>query len=495
MIKRYRQKVIDDIWFDKNKLFFWQRTELAVIKAKANLGQIPIEVYAEINAILMQNPIDIIHWKQLEEDLKHDLNAFLEERRRFLPNNLKLYLHGDGMTSYDTEEAPFAKMLSESIACVTEDYLNLQIILKGMSLKYRHTIMVGKTHGQEAELQTFGKRCLTWLQALEIDFKNLQQTSETLKYSKLSGATGNYGGLSPEIEKEALKILGFEPYFGATQIMPRELYAPIAGALCQLVLSIDKIATDIRLGARSGRPIYQESFGKKQMGSSTMPHKRNTISTEQLEGMARLAKGALSAIMDNIKTWEERAIEQSSVERVAWPDLCHITIRSLKTISRVLDGLVVYPDNMLLEIVDSRGNYASSNAKEVLKKIGFAFGLGTEDAYRILQLAAFNVHESGEKEKKLRDRPPESFDESNELLQIFQTFERPTPISIQHVIPEGKLRVSSRLGATEKDVRRWNETLKKIFQDKGNLNEWNKVFMPSHILRYEAVLYEKILGQ
>ena len=495
MIERYSYGPIADIWSDLNKLLFWQGTELAVIKAEANLGQIPIEVYAEIYTILMRNPIDIDFWKQLEEDLKHDLVAFLEERRRFLPENLKLYLHGNGMTSYDTEEAAFAKMLKESIAVTTEEYAGLQEILKEMALKYRHTIMNGRTHGQEAELQTFGKRCLTWHKELQVNFENLQRTTEVLKYSKLSGAEGNYGGIDPETEKEALTILGFEPFYGATQIMPRELYAPIAHALSQLVLSISKIAIDIRLGARSGRPIYQESFGKKQVGSSTMPHKRNTISAEQLEGMARLAKSYSIALTENIITWEERSIEQSSVERVAWPDLFHVTIRSLKTISKVLKNLTVYPDNMLLEIVDSRGGYASSNAKEVLKKVGLTFGLSTEDAYRILQLAAFNVHEPGEMEEKLRNRPLGSFEKSNELLHIFQTFERPTPISIQHIIPKGKLKVSSRLGATESDIQKWNETLKKIFQDTENLNKWNEVFTPSHILRYESVLFEEILRQ
>ncbi|MCK4891899.1 MAG: hypothetical protein KAS78_04480, partial [Candidatus Pacebacteria bacterium] len=298
MIERYRQEIINKIWSDENKLFLWQKTELAVIKAKANLGQISQEDSDRIHKILIDNPIDITHWKQLEEDLRHDLNAFLEERRRFLPENLKLHLHSDGMTSYDTEEAPFASMLKESISFVIKDFMQLQEILTRMSLEYQHTIMIGRTHGQEAELQTFGKRCLTWLGDLQISFENLQQAIKVLKYSKLSGAIGNYGGLSPKVEKEALTILGFEPFFGATQIMPRELYTPVAGALNQLVLSIDKIAIDIRLGARSGKPIYQEPFGKKQMGSSTMPHKRNTISAEQLRGMARLAKGFSSSLIE-----------------------------------------------------------------------------------------------------------------------------------------------------------------------------------------------------
>ena len=495
MIPRYEQKEITRIWSDTNKLQLWQKTEFAVLEARANLGQIPQEIYARIKGDLNYYPIDMGYWKILEEKFKHDLNAFVEERRRFLPAGLKPYLH-EGMTSYDTEEPAFARMLKESTDLVMREYcINLNSTLRGKAIKHRFTIMIGKTHGQGAELQTFGKRCLTWFRNLETDLENLERTAKNLRYSKLSGAIGNYGDINPEIEKKALAILGFEPYYGATQIMPRELYAPIAQALCQFVLTLDKIAVDIRLGARSGNPIYQEPFGKKQTGSSAMPHKKNTISTEQIEGMARLAKGYFLVITENIVTWEERAIEQSSVERIAWPDLFHVVIHSLRTMDKVLSGLVVYPDNMLREIVDSRGCYASGNAKEVLKKMGVDFGFTTNDAYRAVQLSAFNAFEpKGYEERKLREGQIESFVEADELLQKFQQISRPTPISIQQILSKGELRTSPQLEATEGDVKRWNRVLKEIFQDPKNLEKWNRIFIPSYILRNERGLFRKVFG-
>jgi len=493
MIKRYEDKDVVRIWSNEYKLDLWQKTELAVILAMANLGKIEEETYRKISEALSKNPIDEDWWLQRDKEIHHDLNAFLDERLRFLPPDLQVYFHRK-ITSYDTEEPAFARILEESLILVKMYYFELRNILKAMAQKYRYTIMNGRTHGQEAELQTFGKRFLTWLQDLKVDMDNLKRAKENLKYSKLSGAIGNYGSIDPALEKEALRILNFEPFYGATQILPRELYAPVAQALCQIVLTLDKIAIAIRLGARSGRPIYQEPFAKKQKGSSAMPHKKNTISTEQIEGMGRMAKGYYLMIMDNIRTWEERAIEQSCVERVAWPDLFCVVTHSFKTMTRVLEGLVVYPDNMILEVIESRGCYASSEVKEVLKELGIPLGLTTEEAYRIVQLAAFNAFKPGDEAKKLRENLPEFLVKADEFLLEFQKVKRPTPISIQEIIAKAQLKPSSQLEASEKDVQRWNKILEKIFQESENLNYWNQIFLPSYLLRNEATLFQKILG-
>jgi len=493
MIERYENSGIAAIWCDRNKLGLWRKTELAVIHAKEKLGRIPRGIFGKIKKILLANPIDLVRWKEKEKELRHDLNAFVFQCLQWLPIELQVFFH-QKMTSYDTEEPAFAQMLAESIAIVDEKISELMQTLIQMAKKYRYTIMNGRTHGQEAELQSFGKRYLTWLQALRVDLDNLSRTAKNLKYSKLSGAIGNYGSLDPEVEKEALRLLGLKPFYGATQIMPRELYAPIAQALAQIVMTLSKIALDIRLGARSGRPIYQEPFGKKQTGSSAMPHKKNTITTEQVEGMARMAQGYLVMIMENISTWEERAIEQSCVERVAWPDLFHVVAHSLSSMNRILSGLRVYPDNMMLEVIDSRGCYAAGEAKEVLRELGAPCGLDTETAYRIAQLAAFNAFEPEDRWAELRETIVESLAMADTLLKEFQQVPRPRVISIQEIIPQGALRFSPQLAASEEDIRGWNEILKQIFSDGENFDRWNKIFTPSYLLRGEDKLFAEILG-
>ena len=347
-------------------------------------------------------------------------------------------------------------------------------------------------HGQEAELQSFGKRCLTWLVSIRLSIENLHKNAGNLDYSKLSGAIGNYRGIDPEVEKRALEILGFKPFYGATQIMPRELYAPIAQSLCQIVMTLNKIATDIRLGARSGRPIYQEPFAKKQKGSSAMPHKKNTIATEQMEGMARMAEGYCQMIQRNIVTWEERAIEQSCVERIAWPDLFHVTIHSVKTMTRILQELKVYPDNMRLEIIDSCGSYAAGEAKEFLRQYGARFGLTAEGAYRMVQLAAFNAFGPEDWEKELRNNPCASLHEAD--TSFFCRRKRKERISIKEIICNFSLKVSEQLDADQACVDHWNDLLGHMFADSNLFASWNLLFAPSYLLRNEDKLYQEILG-
>jgi len=490
MIPRYASPPIVETWSPPNKLLWWQETELAVIEARVKLGQVEEKVYAAILKLLRDNKIDIDWWLERDKEVRHDLNAFLDERLRFLPANLQQYFH-DGLTSYDTEEPAFVKMIWDSIKIFEEVLNRLKITLIDMARHYRHTLMIGRTHGQEAELQSFGKRCLTWLVAIREGTSSLTMVKQKLKYSKLSGAIGNYRGVKPAVEAKALDILGLLPFYGATQIMPRELYAPIAQAVCQIVLTLDKIATDIRLGARSGRPIYQEPFGKKQKGSSAMPHKKNTILCEQIEGMARMAKGYLFMIIDNIKTWEERAIEQSCVERVAWPDLFHVAVHSANTMLKVLQGLVVYPDNMLLEIIDSCGCYAAGEVKEFLRHHGFA----TEDAYRIVQLAAFNAFKPNTWSKKIREELYTSLHEASSKFYNF-SYTRPqiNPISIQDIIFDQKLVVSDQLDASREVVAKWNDSLRQLFSDRQLIQKWCEIFKPEYLLEGEATLYKEILG-
>ncbi|MFA4942290.1 MAG: lyase family protein [Patescibacteria group bacterium] len=486
MISRYANKEIESIFSDSHKLELWQKTELAVIEAMVKLEKVNRDQYLVISNTLNNTPIDIEWWKNKDEEIHHDLNAFIDERVRHLEKELHQYFHKN-ITSYDTEEPAFARSLSEAIEVIRPLGELLEKNLTYLAIRYRYTVMNARTHGQEAEMQTFGARVLTWLADYLVAKKALEKSSENLYYSKLSGAIGKYGSLDPKTEEEALRILGFFPFYGSTQIMPRILYAPIAQSLCNIVLVINKIGVDIRLASRSGRPLLQEPFKKKQKGSSAMPHKKNTIRTEQLEGMARMAKGYMNMITDNIGTWEERAIEQSCVERVAWPDLFHVLAQSFKVINMVLNGLTVYPENMLKEIHESRGVYASSEAKEFLKENG----LGHEDAYRIVQLACFNVFESEDEKPSII----KSFDDSLSAMYAISRKEPGEIVSIREFIPRAALRVSETLDINQEEVDGYNKALKEIFSKFSVRENWSRLFTPAFLLKNEAFLYQKILGE
>jgi len=493
---RYQNIAISDIFSDRNKLGLWEGVELAVLKADAEVtgDEARISAFSEIAEIWLKNSIDIEWWKARDREIHHDYNAFLDERLRHLPVHLQAFVHPN-ITSYDGEEPAFASMLSSAIEFVVEAlYAKLDETLANLAVKYRYTIMNARTHGQEAELQTFGARCLAWLKEIRVAHDALLTAKPNISYSKISGAIGKYGSINPDMEKAALQILELKPFYGATQIMPRILYAAVAEALCGLVLVIDKIATDIRLNARSGRPLMREPFAKKQKGSSAMPHKKNPIQLEQLEGMGRMAKGYVSMIVDNIKTWEERAIEQSCVERVAWPDLFHVTCHSILVLKNVLSGLVVYPDNMLREIRDSRGVYASSEAKEFLKERLVRYGFGYEDAYRIVQLACFNVFAPSDRWTVLRESLPGSYEKADEILYDVSFLKEESVGSIRESISLAELFYTDELEISMAQVDSYNVCLKDLFGDEKILEEWQKLFEPSFLLRHENTLYKEILG-
>lgn len=492
MVERYKNPMISPIFSDKSKLELWQATELALIKALENLKKIPEDVYPQVFKLWQDNPIDIEWWKARDKEIHHDLNAFLDERLRYLPTELHQYVHKN-ITSYDTEEPAFARMLIQGIEVVKPLYEDLEETLIELALKYRYTIMNARTHGQEAEIQSFGARCLTWIVELRMAHRTLESSLGNLGFSKMSGAIGKYGSFNPEVEIEALKILGFTPLYGATQIMPRIMYVPIAQGLSGLCQVMAKIGLDIRLAARSGRPLMQEPFKKKQKGSSAMPHKKNTIRTEQLEGMARMAKKYAEMAAENTITWEERAIEQSSVERVCWQDLFHVVTNSLKVLTEVIRGLKVYPDNMLQEIYELRGAYASSEAKEFLKEHLAPIGLDYEDVYRIIQIACFNVFEPSGERLKSREIISQSLNESGFALRIASEMPPEVIVSIEEFIPAANLRLSEALDVDQITIDIYNEGLDKLFSDVKLLEKWKELFKPEFLLRNENILYKKII--
>jgi adenylosuccinate lyase len=492
---RYANKEIEAIWSLKNKASLWQKSELAMIEARVRLGLVSNITYSAIKKHL-KKPTRLNRWAELEAESHHDLGSWVDERKELLPPELQLYFH-DGMTSYDTEEPAFLKMIVESVGIVEQQLGSLLHNLLELSLSHRDTVMVGKTHGQAAKLQSFGKMCFTWWRNLRLGADELQRSGMKLHHSKMSGAIGTYGDVTPELEEGALNILGFDPFYGATQIMPREIYAPLAAALYQLVLTCEKIATDIRLGARSTLPLFHEPFDEKQKGSSAMPHKKNTIVTEKICGMARLAEGYFSAIMRNIVTWEERAIEQSSVERVAWPDLFHIIVHVIGQLSRVIKGLVVYPENMLEEALDLRGAHASDEAKGFLSKHLAAVGIDSRAVYRMVQLACFNVHAG----RLVRKQDSEiyngsDFDVKYKVDNLFRVCTKSDKwlLSICDILRDGQLQSSVSLKVSEEEITSWNKALLNLFDNDRLREEWEALFLPSYALRYERVLFQKVIG-
>jgi adenylosuccinate lyase len=493
MIPRYERPTITATFSSKAIVLRWQEVELAVIKARESLGLIPNGTHERIQKALVENPCDITWWLEREKLTNHDLAAWIEERLRFIPVELQRYWHQD-MTSYDTEDAAFSRALLDSSDLVSTELQALIDLLGTMADKHRFTVMLERTHGQGAKLRSFGGRVLTWLAPLKAVQVQLHFIIVHCRISRISGAIGNYGGgMTPEIEEKALATLGLRPFYGATQILPRVLLAPLAHALGQVAEVLAQSAMDFRLGARSGKPLWHEPFGSKQKGSSAMPHKKNPINTEQMEGMLALVHGAILSITQSIQTWEGRAINQSCVERVAWPDLFHEVLRMLSVMRKVFGGMVIYQDHMMQEIQESRGTYASDEAKNFLAAKCSERGLEFEVAYRIMQLASFNALSPSEAWTSVRAHVSTNLTEVDDLLADYHPAREWT--SIQDLIAGGYLTAEPQLEVTEEQAAAWNALLAEIFADKETRSEWDGLFKASYLLRNEDFLFKKIIGK
>ena len=501
MIKRYADPRNAENWSLPVKFGRWQEVELAVIEAREKLGRIPSGTHQSIKNILESHLIDIQFILDKEKELEHDLLSFLAERSQHLLDALKQYLHADEMTSYDDEEPAFAEALQTSCDLVMSDIAGIGGLfdaIKEKALTYSFTVWYRRTHGQGAELESFGRCCLAWHQDLKAAVSTLDDAMKMLAFSKLSGMIGTNAGMDPELEKEALAILGFKPWIGATQIMPRVCYSPIADALANIASVIEKISLDIWLNARSGHPLLHEPFKKTQKGSSAGPHKRNPIYDEQNRGMGNMARSQATSIKNTIVTPEGRDISQSCVERVMWPDLFDVTLRAIKNLTRSMKDLRVYPDNMIVEILESRGTYAASKAKEVLTVLGLPFGLSRDDAYGIVQLASFKAFEPDEWCRELRANPPRTPEEMDEAVKEMYSHgysyaDLPT---IQQMIPDALLDLSPELEFNHGQVERWNAILRDIFSPDRpeNQRKWDEIFKPSFILKHEHCQFEQVFG-
>ncbi|MBI5221211.1 MAG: adenylosuccinate lyase, partial [Candidatus Magasanikbacteria bacterium] len=273
MIKRYQTPEMARIWDENRKFDLWLRIELAVLEARAKLGQLPSAVVDRIKA---KAKFDVARIEEIELETDHDLLAFVQAVRENLDAYDRHHFHW-GMTSYDTEEIPTNLRLIEAIDVLFTAMDGLEKVLRQQAQTHKKTLMIGRTHGQQAEPITFGFKLLGWLAALERDMVRLHAAKQVVSVGKISGAVGTYGDLDPEIEKEVCRFLGLQPADHATQILHRDRIAQVMTALAVMAGNIEHVALDFRLMAQTEICEVREPFGCKQKGSSRMPHKKNTI--------------------------------------------------------------------------------------------------------------------------------------------------------------------------------------------------------------------------
>src|SRR3990170_4966863 len=379
MIDRYSRPAMARVWSQDAKYEKWLEVELAVAEAYVKRGVVPPDAFQRIKA---KARVDARRINEIEARVRHDVIAFLTNIEEAIGEDSR-FVHV-GLTSSDVVDTALALQLVEAADRLLAGLDGLRELLRRLALRYRDTVMVGRTHGVHAEPTTFGLKVAGWYADAGRNRDRLARAREAVRAGKISGAVGNFAHVAPEIEAEVCRALGLEPAPVSTQIVQRDRHAEFVTTCAIVGGSLEKIATEIRSLQRTEILELEEPFGEGQKGSSAMPHKRNPVSCEQVAGLARVLRANAGAALEDIALWHERDISHSSVERIILPDSTILLDYLLAQMTRILDGLVVDPERMRENLDRSYGLIYSQRVLLALTDAGLA----RQAAYELVQRAA-----------------------------------------------------------------------------------------------------------
>jgi adenylosuccinate lyase len=385
MIQRYSRVEMREIWTEQRKLEIWLQIELLASEVLAAEGLVPKRDFAQMKA---RAAFSLERCKELERALNHDVIAFTTNVAENIGGPASRWLHF-GLTSSDIIDTGFAVQMVQSANILLDDVKVLRRAIAVKARKHRLTPMIGRSHGIHAEPTTFGLKMALMYDEFGRAQERLETARRAVAVGKLSGVVGTSAHLSPKIEAAVCKRLGLRPAPIATQVIPRDLHAEFINALALVAASIERWAIEFRHLQRTEVLEAEEFFAKGQKGSSAMPHKRNPITGERLTGLARVLRGNAIAALENVALWHERDISHSSVERIIFPDSCTLLDYMLVTLARLVEGLVVYPENMKRNLKLSLGMWNSQTVLLALIKKG----LSRERAYDLVQRNAMKTWE------------------------------------------------------------------------------------------------------
>jgi adenylosuccinate lyase len=387
MIRRYTNPEMGAIWSEQRRYETWLEVELAAADAMAEAGIVPGEAARELRA---KAAFDIPRIEEIEKTTQHDVIAFTTAVAEKVGPSAR-WLHF-GLTSSDVVDTAQALQMRQACDVIVKLIAGLMEAVRVRAQEHRRTPMIGRTHGVHAEPMTFGLKLALWYAELQRDLDRVLRAREVVSVGKISGAVGTFAHLDPAIEASVCARLGLEPAPVSSQVIQRDRHAELMTALAITAASLEKFALEIRGLQKTEIGEVEEPFGKGQKGSSAMPHKRNPIGCEQITGLARLIRANALAALENIALWHERDISHSSVERVILPDSFIALDHMLRRFTRIVAGMVVYPDRMLENLNRSRGVVFSGTVLLELARRG----ISREQAYEWVQrnaMRSFHEHQ------------------------------------------------------------------------------------------------------
>jgi adenylosuccinate lyase len=382
MIQRYTHPEMGGIWSEMRRYETWLQVEVAAAAAMAAAGIVPAEAARELRD---KGAFDIARIDEIEKVTQHDVIAFTTSVAEIVGPSAR-WLHF-GLTSSDVVDTAQALQMVQACDLTLANLRGLADAIRARAMEHRRTPMIGRTHGVHAEPMTLGLKLAMWYAETERNIERMGRAREAIRVGKISGAVGTFAHLDPAIERDVCRRLGLEPAPISSQVIQRDRHAELLTAMAITAACLEKAALEIRGLQKTEIGEVEEPFGKGQKGSSAMPHKRNPIGCEQVVGLSRLMRANAMAALENVALWHERDISHSSVERVILPDSFIALDHMLRRFTRIVSGMVVYPDRMLDNLNRSRGVVFSG---QVLLELARR-GISREQAYEWVQRNAMRA--------------------------------------------------------------------------------------------------------
>jgi adenylosuccinate lyase len=376
------------VWSPETRFRIWFEIEAHAADAQAALGVIP-KAAAEAVWKAKDVEFDVARIDEIEAVTKHDVIAFLTHLAEIVGDEAR-FVH-QGMTSSDVLDTCLSVQLVQAADILIADLDGLLAALKRRAFEHKLTPTIGRSHGIHAEPTTFGLKLAATYAEMDRGRARLRAAREEVATCAISGAVGTFANIDPAVEAHVAKAMGLRPEPVSTQVIPRDRHAMFFATLGVVASSVERIAVEIRHLQRTEVLEAEEHFAPGQKGSSAMPHKRNPVLSENLTGLARLVRMAVTPAMENVALWHERDISHSSVERVIGPDATIMLDFALVRLTNLIDKLVVYPENMMRNMNRFRGLVNSQRVLLALTQKG----VSREAAYAIVQRNAMKVWERG----------------------------------------------------------------------------------------------------
>jgi adenylosuccinate lyase len=382
MIPRYTRPEMAAIWTPESRFQIWLDIETLAAEAMEQMGQVPKGTTA---AVRERAKFEVERIDEIEREVKHDVIAFLTNVTEHVGEEAR-YLHM-GMTSSDVLDTCLNVQLVRAADLLLGGIDRVLAALEKRAREHKLTPTIGRSHGIHAEPTTFGVKLATFHAEFQRARQRLLIAREEVATCAISGAVGTFANIDPKVEEHVAAKLGLTIEPVSTQVIPRDRHAMYFAVLGVIASSVERLATEVRHLQRTEVLEAEEFFSAGQKGSSAMPHKRNPVLTENLTGLARLVRSAVTPALENVALWHERDISHSSVERGIGPDATIHLDFALHRLAGVVENLVVYPENMLATINSMGGLH---NSQRILLAL-VEKGVSREDAYRLVQRNAMRT--------------------------------------------------------------------------------------------------------